>query len=100
MPEIFEVLMIVCVGLSWPLSIYKSWISRTAEGKSLQFEVFIWIGYICGIASKVSRILISGPQSGLFYLAMVFYCINLVAVSIDILLYFHNKGLDRQRAAR
>ena len=32
-----ETLMIICFGLSWPLSVYKSWKSRTAKGKSLQF---------------------------------------------------------------
>ena len=47
-----ETVMIVCFGLSWPLSVYKSWKSRTAKGKSLQFEIFIWIGYIFGIAKN------------------------------------------------
>ncbi len=42
--HLLEALMILCFGLSWPLSIYKSWTSRTAKGKSLYFEVFIWIG--------------------------------------------------------
>ena len=50
--HLLEALMILCFGLSWPLSIYKSWTSRTAKGKSLYFEVFIWIGYIFGIANK------------------------------------------------
>ena len=45
--------MILCFGLSWPISIRKSWISRTAKGKSLFFEFFIWIGYVFGIARKV-----------------------------------------------
>ena len=36
-----ETLMIICFGLSWPLSVYKSWKSRTSKGKSLQFEIFI-----------------------------------------------------------
>ena len=40
--HLLEALMILCFGLSWPLSIYKSWTSRTAKGKSLYFEVFIW----------------------------------------------------------
>lgn len=44
--EILETVMILAFGLSWPLSIYKSVKSRTAKGKSLQFEIFIWLGYI------------------------------------------------------
>ena len=47
--EILETVMILAFGLSWPLSIYKSVKSRTAKGKSLQFEIFIWLGYIAGI---------------------------------------------------
>ena len=39
--DLLETLMIVCFGLSWPISIWKSWKSRTAQGKSLIFEVFI-----------------------------------------------------------
>ena len=31
--HLLEALMILCFGLSWPLSIYKSWTSRTAKGK-------------------------------------------------------------------
>ena len=51
--QVFEAAMVICFGLSWPLSVYKSWKSRTAKGKSLLFELFIWIGYICGIAGKI-----------------------------------------------
>ena len=50
--EILETVMILAFGLSWPLSIYKSVKSRTAKGKSLQFEIFIWLGYIAGIVMK------------------------------------------------
>ena len=38
--DLFEALTIFCFGLSWPISIRKSYISRTAKGKSLFFEVF------------------------------------------------------------
>ncbi len=50
--EILETVMILAFGLSWPLSIYKSVKSRTAKGKSLQFEIFIWLGYIAGIVMQ------------------------------------------------
>ena len=33
--DLFEALTIFCFGLSWPISIRKSIISRTAKGKSL-----------------------------------------------------------------
>ena len=38
MVDLLEALTIFCFGLSWPISIRKSLISRTAKGKSLFFE--------------------------------------------------------------
>ena len=40
---VFEILMLVCFGLSWPFNIAKSWKSRTAKGKSLIFEICKWL---------------------------------------------------------
>jgi hypothetical protein len=94
----FELLMIFCFGLSWPISIRKSFTARTAKGKSLFFEVFIWIGYVAGIIAKFinrSNMLAKGESpSMLFYIAWIFYFINIIEVSIDILLYFRNTRLD------
>ena len=52
MSDLLETLMILCFGLSWPMALHKSWVSRTAKGKSLLFEVFIWVGYIFGMIRK------------------------------------------------
>ena len=50
--SILETLMIVSFGISWPLSIVRSYRSRSTKGKSLMFSCFICFGYICGIISK------------------------------------------------
>lgn len=89
MGEIFEAVMVICFGLSWPLSVYKSWKSRTTKGKSLFFEVFIAIGYVCGIAGKI----ITHNITYVF----IFYILNIVMVSIDLALYARNARLDRAR---
>lgn len=94
--DLLEAIMIILFGLSWPLSIYKSYTSRTAKGKSLTFEILIWIGYIAGILRKVLQISGGGVFDGLFYLGFVFYIFNMSEVTIDILLYFRNRRLDRQ----
>lgn len=60
--EILETVMILAFGLSWPLSIYKSVKSRTAKGKSLQFEIFIWLGYIAGIVMKCIQFFVIGKE--------------------------------------
>ncbi|HPE15771.1 MAG TPA: hypothetical protein PK597_02335 [Oscillospiraceae bacterium] len=86
MGELFETFMVVSFGISWPLSIYKSYTSRTAKGKSLVFMVFILFGYACGIASKL--------LGGHITYVLAFYILNLVMVSIDLGLYFRNRRLD------
>lgn len=93
--DLLEALMILCFGLSWPISIRKSWVSKTAKGKSLFFEVFIWIGYIFGIIRKIMLWqAATGPLGWLFYLGWFFYVLNIVEITIDMALYFRNKRLD------
>lgn len=96
-----EALMILCFGLSWPISIRKSWISRTAKGKSLLFEAFIWIGYIFGIIRKVLLWQMAGgaPMGFLFWLGGFFYVFNMAAITVDMLLYLRNRHLDKKRDA-
>ena len=89
-----ETVMIVCFGLSWPLSVYKSWKSRTAKGKSLQFEIFIWIGYIFGIAKNFIKFF-NGSTGFIFFLAWGFYFLNFIEITIDMALYFRNVKLDK-----
>ena len=96
MINLLEMLMIICFGLSWPLSIYKSWVSRTAKGKSLLFECFIWIGYVFGILRKILEIQAGGAHDALFYLAFVFYILNITEITIDMILYVRNRRLDRK----
>ena len=82
----FEALMIFCFGLSWPISISKSIKARTTKGKSVIFLFFINIGYAFGITSK----LIAGTLN----YVIIFYIINFILVSIDIIVYFRNRKLD------
>jgi len=103
--ELLEALTIFCFGLSWPISIRKSLISRTAKGKSLFFEVFLIVGYAFGIARKLIQVLYMGYPLGegfgvfTFYLSFFFYILNCVEISIDIALYFRNVRIDREREA-
>ena len=92
--HLLEALMILCFGLSWPLSIYKSWTSRTAKGKSLYFEVFIWIGYIFGIANKFISYMNNPDKDWIFFLAWAFYFLNIAEITVDMVLYFRNVKLD------
>lgn len=95
--DLFEALTIFCFGLSWPISIRKSYISRTAKGKSLFFEVFLLIGYAFGIMRKLIQVVDMGSTGFLFYLSFFFYILNFIEISIDVALYFRNVRIDRER---
>ncbi len=87
MVTILESVMLLCFGISWPVSVYKSWTSKSAQGKSLVFMLAIIIGYIAGISGKI----IGGQLN--YVLAL--YLINLTFVGIDLALYFANKRRER-----
>lgn len=89
MAELFEIFMIVLFGVSWPMNLLKSLRARTAKGKSLAFLLFIFLGYMFGIASKF----ISGSYK---WYVLFFYILNSVMVFLDILLYFRNLRLDKK----
>jgi hypothetical protein len=82
--SVFEIIMLVCFGAAWPFSIRKSLKSRSTRGKSLIFLLIILAGYVSGIIHKIVFCL--DP-------VIVFYCINLVMVSIDIVIFIRNKYL-------
>ena len=94
MAQLFETVMLICFGLSWPFNIAKSLKSRTAKGKSLQFEIFIWIGYIFGIAKNFIKFF-NGSTGFIFFLAWGFYFLNFIEITIDMALYFRNVKLDK-----
>lgn len=86
----FEALMVISFGISWPISIWKSIKSKTAKGKSLIFMVFILVGYLFGIIAK----LLADQITYVF----IFYVLNFLMVSCDILLYARNKKYDMATA--
>ena len=52
-PEMLEMGMIVCFGVSWPVSIARMLRLRRSEGKSLGFIALILLGYLLGMAAKI-----------------------------------------------
>lgn len=89
--EIFEAGMLLCFGCSWPMNITKSIRAKTAKGKSLAFELFVLMGYICGITGKC----ISGSINWVFAI----YILDLLMVATDILLTLRNRRLDKRKEA-
>ena len=85
--QIFEIIMLVCFGMSWPISVYKSIRSKSTKGKSVVFIIAIIFGYISGIIGKIVNHQLS--------YVVVLYLINLIVVSIDLALYFVNARREK-----
>ena len=94
MSEILEIIMILCFGASWPFNVYRSYRARTAKGKSLWFLLLIITGYVAGIASKFMNPAYMAAFGEKWYV-LFFYFLNLVMVTVDLVLYFRNKRLDK-----
>jgi len=86
--SLLEMTMLICFGAAWPLSIYKSYTSKSTAGKSVFFLIIIMVGYIAGILNKLLY-----NYDFVIYL----YILNLCMVFIDTLLYFRNsKAIKKQ----
>ena len=96
MAEILEVVMIVSFGASWPMNVIKSYKARTSKGKSLWLLCLIVFGYIAGIISKFLNEAYMAEFSQKWYV-LFFYFLNLIMVSADLILYFRNRKLDKER---
>ena len=89
---LFETIMLVIFGLSWPFNIAKSLKSRTTLGKSVIFEFLVVVGYLFGVAAK----LMIFARSGTLQYSFFFYLIDIALVSTDIIIYFRNLKLDKK----
>ena len=94
MPEVFEIIMIVSFGASWPFNVMRSYKARTTKGKSLSFLCLILFGYVAGIISKLINETYMANFGSKWYV-MFFYVLNFIMVFADLLLYFRNKKLDK-----
>lgn len=77
--SIFEAIMLICFGLSWPVSIAKTLRTKTVAGKSPLFLSLLCVGYICGIIHKV----LYAPDW-----IILLYGLNLCMIAADLFLYF------------
>ena len=95
MSEIFEIIMIVSFGASWPLNVIKSYKARTTKGKSLAFLFLIFFGYIAGITSKLCNEVYMASFAEKWYV-LFFYVLNFLMVGADLCLYYRNYMLDKK----
>lgn len=80
--SIFETLMLICFGASWPFALAKTYKTKNVKGKSSLFLSLVISGYIFGI---VHKILYS------FDYVIILYVFNALMVLSDLILYFKYK---------
>lgn len=90
MGSIFETVMLLCFGFSWPMNLIKAYNAKTAKGTSLPFILLIIIGYVAGIIAKI----VTGQTN--YVLAA--YVLNLAIVLLNLVIYFRNLTLDKKKA--
>ncbi len=88
MADVLETIMLLCFGLSWPVSLVKNIRARSAKGMSLPFTLLIMMGYVAGIIAKIS--------SGAVHYVLLVYFWNLLLVSMNLVVYGINKQYDRK----
>jgi len=85
--NVFEIIMMICFGSSWPFSIYKSYTSRSTKGKSVVFLLIVSVGYMAGVLHKIYYS---------FDFIIIFYVINLLLVITDTILFYRNLWIEKQ----
>ncbi len=83
--SIFEAVMLICFGVSWPISIAKSLRTKIVTGKSPVFMIVLCIGYMSGLVHKIFYS---------FDWIIWLYAANLIMVAFDLFLYY--KYLERK----
>lgn len=89
--SVFEVVMLVCFGAAWPVSICKSYTSRQNSGKSFLFLVIVLVGYLSGIIHKLAY----SPDY-----VTVLYILNFTMVFADMMLYLRNRRFMAAESAK
>ncbi len=83
--RIFEIIMLICFGSSWPFAVAKTLRTKVVKGKSFVFLVLILIGYISGIINKF--------VTNLDHVIWL-YCLNGSMVLTEIGLYLKYEKVD------
>ena len=81
--SVLEAVMMVCFGVSWPLSIYRTYRVKNPVGKSIAFLWLIIIGYLAGILNKIF-----GRLDWVVWL----YALNAAMVATDLILVYYYRA--------
>lgn len=88
MSQILEAVMLICFGLSWPISLIKNIKLKSAKSMNIYFTLLIITGYLAGITAKIIN--------GQFNYVFAIYLLNLAIVSGNVVVFFINRGYDKK----
>jgi hypothetical protein len=83
---IFELVMLVCFGISWPFAIARTLKTKNVKGLSTTFYFSVIIGYISGILHKILY-----SMDYVIY----FYALNAIMVAFQISLVFYYRKREQ-----
>lgn len=75
----WEAIMLICFGASWPTAIIKTLKVKNPKGKSFLFLSLVLIGYISGIIGKAVSLKLACFSHIVFWL----YVLNFAMVATD-----------------
>lgn len=87
----WECVMLICFGVSWPPAIVKTVRVKNPQGKSFVFMTLVLIGYLAGIIGKMTAFGADCLRQWVFWL----YILDFSMVATDFLLcaYYRRRNL-------
>ena len=79
--------MLLCFGLSWPVSLFKNLRAKSAKSTSLAFMCLILFGYLAGITAKAMT-------AGMTYVFFV-YLFNIAMVVANLAVTLRNRHREQ-----
>ena len=83
MAQLLEVVMLICFGLSWPISLIKTIRDKQAKSGNAPFMCLILLGYAAGIVAK----LMTAGCNFVFYV----YLLNILIVLANLIITLYKQ---------
>ncbi len=90
--SVFEGIMILCFGVSWPVAVWKTLRTKNVSGISIFFLWFVFIGYVSGVMFKLTEAMGNGYVNPV----IILYLFNLVLVGTEVMLFYRYRNYPEQ----
>lgn len=94
----WEGIMLICFGISWPPAIIKTVRVKNPKGKSFLFMALVLTGYLCGIIGKAVNPDVRCLTNWVFWLYILDF--SMVAADFVLSAFYRRKHLAVDAAER